>query len=616
MNTFLVISKIRGAATSYKTLESTEDWMEAIRHAKNYNLYMQNDGSFTGLKYDYPKYYNTAVAAKRLKELGVSVHLDDIELESDHYEPVLDLLEKKIEQFGGINVINSIYNFLVENHLYYKDFNLYSVALRLGFSPRPGESEAMIPVGFLLNVAAKYPVEKQFRDKQQMQTLLNEIVEIAVCIAAVMEVQPYSIWEVQFRHNGEFPKFIMDIALFDAAFTIPSYDIKQVLEFTRHAFSWVDIAKFEAEYGFTIEEYFTVSQSVAGICGQSHSCTAIYLSALKKSCRLIPNDRVERIAKHLSHASGTVNAGYRYPNDYDKCDIGFKPLIELSPTKFIICNSSWASIAFYEVLADLTRNIYDQPKPVTDIRIGKALETFVFSKLSEKGIVFYTGKYADGQKTDGECDGLIETTNAIVLVEIKKKGLSRHARSGKDTYLIVDLAAGLLDAQIQAGRTEILLRKQGYIDLEDPQSGAINRIELKGRTIERLALSQMDYGSFQDRTVINGLLSFLIDTRLSLKTNTDPDMVKKIAGIQKKSEIWDRQAIELQALDPHFDRSPFYGCWFLNLWQFLLILEYADSNDTFYEAFRSIKSVSLGSSNFYFEFYHGFAARNQKRNNS
>jgi hypothetical protein len=177
----------------------------------------------------------------------------------------------------------------------------------------------------------------------------------------------------------------------------------------------------------------------------------------------------------------------------------------------------------------------------------------------------------------------------------------------------VDLAASLLDAQIQSGRTEILLRRQGYIELIDPKLGTARRIELKGRTIERLALSQMDYGSFQDRTVINGLLSFLINTRLSLRSNTDASMVRKFAEIEKKSEVWDQQAFELQTLDPAFEHFPFYGCWFLSLWQFMLILEYSFDSESFYEAFRSIKSVSLGSSNFYFEFYHGFAARNKKQ---
>lgn len=65
-----------------------------------------------------------------------------------------------------------------------------------------------------------------------------------------------------------------------------------------------------------------------------------------------------------------------------------------------------------------------------------------------------------------------------MFFELKKQPLTRKAQAGSDTALLIDMAASLLPAQLQAGWHEVRIRRDGYLLLE--KDGKTRPIDLNG----------------------------------------------------------------------------------------------------------------------------------------
>ena len=61
--------------------------------------------------------------------------------------------------------------------------------------------------------------------------------------------------------------------------------------------------------------------------------------------------------------------------------------------------------------------------------------------------------------------------------------------------LLIDVCKSLLNSQIQIGQHELIIRKNGFIDLTN-QNGTY-RLNLNNRNIERISLSLLDLEDFK-----------------------------------------------------------------------------------------------------------------------
>lgn len=595
-----VLQVIRGVQQTYTPIENVEEWTKAAIQAKNY-IYFRNEKYLLPIHDEYRKEYDTAIAHKKLEELGCEINLEDTTLVIvSGTEKIVENIEKDINSIGGQYLQNAIFYFLTKNNFYLKKFKLYAVNNRVNFSTR---SEPMSPIGYLLNLSLKHihKLEKKI-PHETLKEKLASIEKNAKLLSTALSLQNYSIWDAQFFKNKPFPQSIQKLALFDSAFTIQSANIDHIIDFISSSFNWVDNNIFAGFHNFSIPEYIQVTKSIRDIADYKNGSTVIYFSRVKKMCSEISEHTVKKILRTMSHQQDEVNTKYQFIHNYEECNFSFKPLIEITPTKFLLCDISWCAINFYECLAQLVRNVIDKEgKNITDNKLGQSLEDFVYKKLIDNNITFSTGDYNDGQMPKGECDVIIESENAIDIIEIKKKVLKRASRSGNDIELVIDLSSSLLDAQIQTGRTEILLREQGYIDLKNKE-GEITRVSLNDREINRIALTHLDYGSFQDRTIINNILTILNNERLSLRSQENTLYVDKFKKISEKCDTLSLQTQKLLELNYGFKHFPFFDCWFLSLQQLLLIIDASHDNNSFHKTLNSTKHVTTGSNNFYTEF--------------
>ena len=139
--------------------------------------------------------------------------------------------------------------------------------------------------------------------------------------------------------------------------------------------------------------------------------------------------------------------------------------------------------------------------------MGTAIERVVADALRAHNlnVTIQGSKYSmpdplTGSNQDGECDVVVESPEFIVFLETKKKPHRRLSATGNALANLIDLSGSLFDAQAQLARHERILLHHGHIQFEDGR-----RFNMNGRSIERIALTLLDYGSLQDKFLLKQL---------------------------------------------------------------------------------------------------------------
>jgi hypothetical protein len=221
------------------------------------------------------------------------------------------------------------------------------------------------------------------------------------------------------------------------------------------------------------------------------------------------------------------------------------------------------------------------------------MEKFVEAEFVSHGVEVFSGDYDEGGH--GECDIAVPTPEVLFFLELKKKTLTRRARAGSDAEILLDLAGSLLDAQAQAGWHEMRITRAGFLDLV--RDGEIHRVSLDGRSIEKIALGLLDFGSFQDRIVLKQFLEATLGVTFG---SPDPAYDKKFKTINLAlGEIRERYSAA------HGSKAgvinPFFNCWFMSIPQLLVMLDEVSDAQTFRTTMWSYRHTVMGTSDLYFE---------------
>ena len=576
----------------FVSFANREAWGKGLMMCKNH-LEMSPDTfriMLGSLKDDYPKQFNRATSLKYLMERGCKVEVkgDDVTV-SDGLDELVNELLDKIKHYGGVNLTTSM-AFTFEKHGHYsaklERYHLVRSANMLG-----GYQPQHMPYGYLFNLALRFPVPVPIPQDDQK---IKDIGELAThLVAGIYNVQSYSVWEYHFKTGDTIVQFCRDIILWDSIFTIPQSRPFTAVETAKSLLSFIDDSIFQSAFGFSQSELWTVVAEFIKPYTPSFEPLIIYLSTVKKFFVNIPEKNLLAILNFLAHP-GEINSGFRLPAEYTQIDFGLRPLIRVGPTKFLMINRSWCAPNYFEAVASQVRPLI----PEFDSTIGTQLERYLVLTFQAHGIQVLGGGYNIG-KEHGECDMLIETDKAIILIEFKKKPLTRLARSGMDVNIFLDLSDSLLAAQLQTGRTEIALREQGSITLTN--SSGSTTIQWNNRQIERIALTQLEYGGFQDRTITHEFLRVMLNSGFDV-TSEDESVIRKFKQFEKKQDKWREQYLKLKDLNPDFENNPYFNCWFMSLPQLLEVLVLATENNSFYEALLSGKYMTQQTLDWYKEF--------------
>lgn len=584
---------------------SQKQWKAAIQYAVDYLEFSPNTYLFfETLREQYPKDYDRALSAKKLRELGCNVNVAGGEIVFEGVNEIYENISNKVKSLGGLTVAKLIFSFLGEK-AYSETFERYKIVRDV--STIENDKEPQVPFGYLLNLCVKYPYFSKHKTDNSKDFAV--IVDLAtVTVNAVYGAQPYSQWESILLDGNKIIKFLTNIALWDAMYSIPQCKPSTALEIALGVFNPLSDDTFLNDFGFRSDEVRLVVQKVNEQIKNKKGPIMINFDELDKKLYRIKNKKIECILDLMSHMQ-SANKEYHEPSDYLKIDFNFKPFIKTGKLSYLVLDKSWCSPAYFEAIATKIR---DANKNL-DQQLGHPIEDFLHGKFKENGIVALTGEYRY-QGLDGECDFLIETDKAIILIEVKKKVLTRKSKSGSDTEIIIDLSDSILEAQRQAGRTAIILMDAGSITLKQPD-GSNKIVELKGREIERIALTQLEYGGFQDRMVMEKFLMTLLSHKVNT-TSQDKRVTNKLAALNAKQQDWVEQYKKLCILDSKFEHWPYRNCWFFSLPQLIELINVSQDSESFYKAFTGNKYVSTGTMDWYTEYEYMMKLNNSNIENS
>lgn len=574
------------------SFDDIETWNRIITKVKDFRFISEKRYDFKRetLSEDYTQEVQRVMQLKVLISMGCKVIIEKEKLKIIDIKFAIDKLESLIKEIGGITLARNIFCLLSEKSYsnYFERFHL----TRLGnFSI---QEKPQVPFGYLLNLCVKYPCE--LKTKKNINKILLEIQNLSVAITTgYYEFQHYDEWTQFLGADDITIKYCTEIALWDSIYSLIQIRPKLSLQITEALYHEIDDPKFLQMIGVGKKDYFIIMNEVLEIAKETKGVIFIYISALKKNLKNIEVQVIKKVLDLNSHLT-QANSKYLFPSDFEEVDFQSKSLIKMSETKYLLMDKSWCSPALYESLATPLRSVIDK----FDSRImGPSLEKLVYKWLLERNITSSYGKYKV-DSIEGDCDLLIETEKAIILIEVKKKVLTKKAKSGLDIDIFTDLTNSILDSQIQAGKIELILREKGEITLVDKKTNFSKTIKWENRKIERISLSHLDFGGFHDKTILSQFLSALL-TRNYDSDSKDLKIIEIINLFKESQKEWILQYNKLSNIDEK-KAFPFLDCSFMNLGQLLEVINISTDNDSFYAKLKSNKCITYGTLDFYREF--------------
>lgn len=295
---------------------------------------------------------------------------------------------------------------------------------------------------------------------------------------------------------------------------------------------------------------------------------------------------------------------YIQPQDADKSDFWFKPFVEIHRNSLLLISPSLAALGFFEAVTCALRGA---SYPRLEQQMGDAIERSVASTFRTHGLdVTIEGKTytmfdpQTGTQQKGECDVVVETPENVVFVETKKKPHRRVSATGDALANLIDLSGSLFDAQAQLARHERILLHHGHIQFDDGK-----RLECKGRSIERIAITLLDYGSLQDKYLLSQLFEALAGVSIKA-SGVNAAAAKKLAELNESVALLRKEIEELGKLG-HQGNQLFFNCWFFSMPQLVLLLDGINDPSAFRDRLNRLKHLTFHTLDFYRDF--GLARR-------
>lgn len=599
-NKFIVIYISFFWDTNRSLVSFTSDenrWIEAFELLLNYRILQTHDYAIDD-DWSNPKERNLAIAIKYFQKRGFLLKPkgDSIDVSDQEFDRILVSVDRRT-CFLGQKSFDTFIGYL--RHLNKWSEGRYSF---VGMS-----RESNIPIGYLLRLSMKYMYEK---DKKKLKTRnrVDELKELAVNVATLYGVQEHSQWE----HVFHTPETILDglrrIVLSDGIYAINQFDPFDVTEMVEGFFSKLNGDEYKLPWA--IDNYISVMKA---ICNNSkYNCSNRYtvnyiFKIVNYSISLV---EIESILDSMSHDRAKINCGYLKPEDMEFCDFQFKPLVK-SGEYYDFHDKNLFSFGFYEVISSKLRS-----GGLKEQVVGGVFEDFFSRKLSLSNISHLHGEEYSISKPlrdelgtnreQGECDFIVETNDTIMFIELKKKILSRKAQAGDVSKISYDLVSSFSTSILQANWHEIILRKNGVIRFKSGRE-----LHLKGRSIEKVSVSQFDYMGLHDNTLIHQIMNNLIGQKLVSDDISLASNLKKINRILK--ELSDQYSLPEMAFYKSIN-SPlmFDNCRFFNLFHFLQMLRDVRSSEDLKEYMNSNKRISTGTRDWYSEVKNAMRIRPRK----
>lgn len=538
---------------------------------------------------EYDKEYRLAAAAKRLSEFGLQIKIENCNYVTENDDIVFDALTKWIREAGGrrfLKMLLSQMEYLEPEGIFLTDMN--------GNTPNPKDVIIVKPYNYLVNLALAN-IKADGGSNREATQAFGKAISLATdyCFLKYPVQNFGNLWGDLFHRDRDMVEFFRDLVYKESIFGLTQHSVWFTKMFCERVLMYMRDTGRVLESGYTFDEYERLMNDVLS-AADTLKCVELKKDKLNK----LGIKAIGQLIDDVSASDDVLNKGFRTPLDEEKENAFNKPLIKANGKIYAlpVTIGSWG---WFEALMTVVRNQEkeDNQKDI-DKEVGKLIENYIKEKLDEKGITHCSGTYLPPEK--GEADLVVEATKGIMLFEMKKKSLTRKAKSGNEFKIVVDLLGSLIDSQAQCFRTSHLMIKDGYVDLDDG-NGNVTRVEKQGRTAECISICLGAFGPLQDRMLIKSIMDVMCKNLLTAEyEGTDKQTIKDVKRFNKSMQKW-MPFLEKERTNGDSKRNPFFNSWFLEFEQLMLIVKGSNSNDELQARLIETKYVTTGSYNFYRE---------------
>ena len=538
---------------------------------------------------EYDKEHRLAAAAKRLREFGLQIKIENCDYVTENDDLVFDALIKWIREAGGrrfLKMLLSQMEYLEPEGIFLTDMN--------GNTPNPKDVIIVKPYNYLVNLALAN-IKADGGSNSKATQAFEKAIRLATdyCFLKYPVQNFGNLWGDLFHRDRDTVEFFRDLVYKESIFGLTQHSVWFTKMFCERVLKYMHATSRELKGGYTFDEYKQLMNHVLSI-SDTVKCVELKKNNLDK----LGIQAIEHLICDVTTDDDVLNKGFRTPLDAEKENAANKPLIKANGKIYAlpVTIGSWG---WFEALMTVVRNQEKEDnKKNIDKEVGELIEVYIKEKLVDKHIKHCSGTYSSSE--EGEADLIVEGTNGIMLFEIKKKNLTRKAKSGNEFKIVADLLGSLIDSQAQCFRTSHLMIKDGYVDLND-RNGNVTRVEKQDRTAECISVCLGAFGPLQDRMLIKKIMDEMCDNPLTAEyEGRDKQIIKNIEkfnkDMQKRMPFLNEERINGDS-----KTNSFFNSWFLDFEQLMLIVKESNSNDELLARLIETKNVTMGSYNFYRE---------------
>ena len=538
---------------------------------------------------EYDKEHRLAAAAKRLREFGLKIKIEECSYVTGNDDMVFDAFTKWIREVGGrrfLNMLLSQMEYLEPEGRFLTDMN--------GNIPNPKDVIIVKPYNYLVNLALAN-INADGGSNSEAAKAFEKAIGLATdyCFLKYPVQNFGNVWEDLFHRDRDTVEFFRDLVFKDSIFGLTQHSVWFTKMFCERVLMYLRDTGRVLESGYTFDEYERLMNYILS-AADALKCVKLRKDKLNE----LRIKAIDKLINDVATGDDVLNKGFRTPLDEEKENAANKPLIKANGKIYAlpVTIGSWG---WFEALMTVVRNQEkeDNQKDI-DKEVGKLIEIYINEKLDEKGIKHCCGAYPPPEK--GEADLVVEATKGIMLFEMKKKSLTRKAKSGDEFRIVADLLGSLIDSQAQCFRTSHLMIKDGYVDL-DNGNGNVTRVEKQDRTTECISVCLGAFGPLQDRMLIKSIMNEICNKPLMAEYDgDDKQTIEDVKKFNKDMQKW-MPFLNEERANGDSKKNHFFNSWFLDLEQLMLIMQESNSNDELLARLRETKCVTMGSYDFYRE---------------
>lgn len=572
INESLNIFHVIRDAVSDKVLGFSNEapWIKAIHISIFYCLHRK-----VKIDHGVPQEYSfIANSLFYLENRGFNIQCIDGYIKADDAEltrlvTAIDYRVKKLGKQGFVSFVSAIgKNYSKDEQRFF--FHRRRQAMPTIQKPSP-------PHGYVFNLFCKNLNSSCKVKVRGQERLLGEIQDLSTHLATIIDMDKMSPWANINVGSENIIEKLTEWVLYPEIFYIPQISPMHGKKIFPRIFELID-NNTEDSLSEIMKTSRVMEKIEDSICQQGAISGEFTEEQIFRLCLEVDTaENIKKILNSISRPAGEINKGYVSPFDANKSNIREFPLIK-TKTGYVVANIATYNIAKYRALL----RISDKYNPKTDEKLGIALEEFIKECFDKSNIKYhhsvkysapeYVKKITNTKRDQGECDFVIESSEYIYLIEVKKKGLTKDSQSGNGLHLLLDIALSFLKSINQLTIAEIILLNEGRISY----LGDEKAVELNGREIFKLAISLEDMASLQCDNIKSSLLRGLYNIRIDVNDDSANALADKI---NKSLDEFTLLQAELMSKSEKYQHIPFHHVSYISTPQLLTLLGDVNNND-------------------------------------